>query len=1023
MKKFHLTPKLILIGFFGLLYIEPLAQISNGFKSKQHTAATKKPNLSAQLIVGKQNQSHFLRTQPFKQVNQPFALARRSITANLRAESAVQVIKSRESGLPIFISTPALANNARTEAQTNTKTASFAYLNQLSATMGLDKPEQNFMVTKIEIEQNGKALVRLNQRFSGLKVLGAEAIVHLDANGNGETFNGKYHLIKSTVDTVATISPELAIQIAVNDLANVAKFSSFSEVQKTLLPYSEPQIEKVVVEEKSLLRSFLLAFQVSIRPNLLEEWIYTVNAKSGKIIEKYKNTCHADGPRTATATDVNGVVRTINTYQEGSSYILADASKAMYKAASKTGIILTYDANSSFGKNFKIQTISSSNNSWNTPKGVAGHYNAGLAYDYFKNTHNRNSIDGKGGDIISIINVADDDGTALDNAYWNGKAMFYGNGNTSFKPMAGSLDVAGHEMTHGVVQSTANLKYEGESGAINESMADIFGCMMDSTDWLIGEDVTKTSAYPSGALRSMSDPHNGGTSLNDNGFQPKTMGEKYIGTEDYGGVHINSGIPNWAFYKYAIAVGRFRASKVFYRALTNYLTASSQFIDLRIAVIQSAKDLYGSTSKESTQAASAFQAVGITDGTTETYTSTLPTNPGTEYLLSYDTDDSNTDGLYRSPATATNFTALVTKTLGNKPSVTDDGSYAVFVGTDKKLYRITLDPSKTFEIVVIQDEAIWSNVAISKDGNRIAAIAADIDTSIYVYDFNIEKWSKFALYNPTFTEGVKSSGPLYADAIEWDYSGENLIYDCFNRITNSNGDDIEYWDINILNAWDKGLNKFTSGDITKLFNNLEEGESIGNPVFAKKSPNVIAFDYFNAPNTVFGIFGLDIEKNDLNVIALNNTFGHPSFNRDDSRLAFGSYDNSNNLNTYYAILNTDKISADDTQYKLIDKAKWPIYFSLGTRKINTSNEKVEENSILFYPNPTTNELFFSLEKNSYDTIEIEVLNNLGLTVLKSSYMTTELNLKIDVSKLNAGIYYLKANTVGTSAVKKFIKQD
>src|SRR5690349_22668502 len=99
-------------------------------------------------------------------------------------------------------------------------------------------------------------------------------------------------------------------------------------------------------------------------------------------------------------------------------------------------------------------------------------------------------------------------------------------------------------MTHGVVQNTANLEYQGESGAINESMADIFGTMLDPGDWLIGEDVVKTSAFPSGALRSLQDPHNGGTSLADPGYQPRHKSEMYTGSEDNGGVHINSGLPN-----------------------------------------------------------------------------------------------------------------------------------------------------------------------------------------------------------------------------------------------------------------------------------------------------------------------------------------------------------------------------------------------------------------------------------------------------------------------------------------------
>jgi bacillolysin len=147
-----------------------------------------------------------------------------------------------------------------------------------------------------------------------------------------------------------------------------------------------------------------------------------------------------------------------------------------------------------------------------------------------------------------LINVADEDGSSMGNAFWNGQAMFYGNGDGAFQPLARGLDVAGHEMTHGVVQSTANLDYEGESGALNESFADVFGSMIDRDDWKIGEDVVKTSAFPSGALRSLEDPHNGASTNNFNaGWQPRHYDERYKGTEDNGGVHINSGIPTGHF--------------------------------------------------------------------------------------------------------------------------------------------------------------------------------------------------------------------------------------------------------------------------------------------------------------------------------------------------------------------------------------------------------------------------------------------------------------------------------------------
>ena len=113
----------------------------------------------------------------------------------------------------------------------------------------------------------------------------------------------------------------------------------------------------------------------------------------------------------------------------------------------------------------------------------------------------------------------------MENAFWNGKAVFYGNGGSAFESLAGGLDVSAHELGHGVISNTANLEYIGQSGAINETYADIFGSMVDREDWYIGEDITKTSFSPSGRLRDMSNPHNLGSSLNDAYWQPAHVSE------------------------------------------------------------------------------------------------------------------------------------------------------------------------------------------------------------------------------------------------------------------------------------------------------------------------------------------------------------------------------------------------------------------------------------------------------------------------------------------------------------------
>ena len=269
---------------------------------------------------------------------------------------------------------------------------------------------------------------------------------------------------------------------------------------------------------------------------------------------------------------------------------------------------------------------------------------------------------------------------------------------------------------------------------------------VDRRNWTIGEDVVRTTVYTSGALRDLANPNQGGT--RDNGYQPKNMNAYYTGTEDNGRVHIHSGIPNWAFFKFASATSREKAEQVYYRALTLYLTRLSRFIDLRLAVVKATTDLYGASSAEVSAAKAAFDAVGITDtgGNSSTPTNqTLPTNPGEDFLLMYDTGDKK---LYNAPVHLSKFTPLVTAAIAHKPSVTDDGKFAYYVTTNDKCIK-AINLQGTVTETVISNETIWENVAVSKNGEALAAITVNQDKSLWIYSYTKKAWKKFTLYNPT----------------------------------------------------------------------------------------------------------------------------------------------------------------------------------------------------------------------------------------------------------------------------------
>ncbi|MEA3462765.1 MAG: M4 family metallopeptidase, partial [Bacteroidota bacterium] len=198
---------------------------------------------------------------------------------------------------------------------------------------------------------------------------------------------------------------------------------------------------------------------------------------------------------------------------------------------------------------------------------------SGATYDLFAEIFDRNSIDNQGMDLISTVHFLE----GYDNAFWNGEQMVYGDGDEDlpeeerlFNRFTSAIDIIGHELTHGVTQYEANLVYRNQPGALNESFSDVFGSLVkqrvnlhtaDQADWLIGEGLFTVNVDAEG-IRSMKAP---GTAYDDpllgRDPQPGHMNDYVDTTSDNGGVHINSGIPNKAFYKVAVELGGYAWEK------------------------------------------------------------------------------------------------------------------------------------------------------------------------------------------------------------------------------------------------------------------------------------------------------------------------------------------------------------------------------------------------------------------------------------------------------------------------------
>ncbi|RFT63609.1 M4 family peptidase [Bacillus clarus] len=244
---------------------------------------------------------------------------------------------------------------------------------------------------------------------------------------------------------------------------------------------------------------------------------------------------------------------------------------------------------------------------------------AGIVRDYFQNVFHRNSIDNNGLDIILNVHY----GHNFQNAYWDGVEMVFGDGDgVVFTNFTNSLDVIGHELTHGITQFTSGLEYEGQPGALNEHISDVFGITIkqaylkqtaQDADWLIGADIMGPTLKGQ-ALRSMKAP---GTAFNNKlmgkDMQPDHMKNYYQGDLDHHGVHINSGIPNKVFYLVSMEIGTDKAALIWYHAIQN-LFATTNFNQFTQIIMKTTQKLVDSGEVPKTAVKtveSTFKSVGL----------------------------------------------------------------------------------------------------------------------------------------------------------------------------------------------------------------------------------------------------------------------------------------------------------------------------------------------------------------------------------------------------------------------------
>ncbi|MCA9950136.1 MAG: peptidase M4 family protein [Anaerolineales bacterium] len=401
----------------------------------------------------------------------------------------------------------------------------------------IQDPAQELVILDTETDDLGICHVTLGQVYKGVEVYNAKIKVHFSADTeNIIAMSSNYVTGVSLTSVKPQIGPEYAIMAA-----------------NTALPkgtiQSEPKLAITDSNHAVASKDATLVWVVDMQDDLIPARnSYFIDAINGNILEVFENL----------QTDRNR-----ETYDAENGYDLPGT------LARSEGDTATGDTDVDNAHDF-----------------------AGETYDYFFNTHNRDSYDDAGATLISTANY----GTGYRNAYWNGSQMVYGDG-------FAVEDVVAHELTHAVTEHTAGLEYRWQSGALNESFSDIFGVMVDRDDWLMGDDLPPDVLGGADAIRDLSDPPRFG--------QPDHTDDWLETCSDHEGVHTNSGITNKAFFNIATAISKEKAELIFYRTLTVYLDTHSTLAAAHSAAIQAAEDIYGSNSSEANAVIDGFDAVGL----------------------------------------------------------------------------------------------------------------------------------------------------------------------------------------------------------------------------------------------------------------------------------------------------------------------------------------------------------------------------------------------------------------------------
>ena len=518
-------------------------------------------------------------------------------------------------------STPAPSpgvNERKKDAEAISLNYLHTYLAEHSSAFEAAGNDYSFKTKRVEEDPESGMHTHVQQLYRGIRVFGGEAIVHLEPEESSPSITDD--LVRSVnVDTTPTLTAAEAVEIA------IAKYGCSDCLT------AKPTTSLWITQKpgKSGKRRDALVYRVSLRrmdgsaSTALP--VYFIDAHSGAVVNHYNDL------QTGTGRSLYSGTKTINTF-----FKVINPPARTYFMEDHIRNVGIFDGASTENSVFYIVDPDNNFISANQRAGVDAHFGTSKTIDYFKSAHGRNGFDGRGGPgfyrsidgTTSLKSVVVHYGSRFNNGFWDGRRVVLGDGDGVFNGPNVSVDWLGHEWTHALTAFTANLVYQGESGALNESMSDVFGAMIErsaygenSNTWRLFEK-TLTPRISGDAERDMASPHNGRNQIPGLSGQPDHYLERYKGTADNGGVHFNSGISNKVFHLVAkggshhrggsmTGIGPDAAAKIWFRALTLHMTRTTNFKGARTATLNAARALHGLGSPQYNAVARAWSLCGV----------------------------------------------------------------------------------------------------------------------------------------------------------------------------------------------------------------------------------------------------------------------------------------------------------------------------------------------------------------------------------------------------------------------------